>query len=70
MRRLLGPAALVATFLLGWAAAGITRYTPWTSPEVAELRETVTRQQQQVAALQARLHTGHDRAFPRGPGAR
>ena len=42
MRRLLWPAALVVTFLIGWAAASVTRYEPWTTPEIAELRETVT----------------------------
>jgi hypothetical protein len=57
MRRVLWPAALVVTFLIGWAAAGITRYGPWpTTPGTAELRETVQRQQQQLATLQARLH--------------
>src|SRR4029453_9179644 len=57
MRRVLWPAALVVTFLIGWAAAGITRFGPWaTTPETAELRETVQRQQQQLATLQARLH--------------
>src|SRR4029453_10662020 len=56
MRRFLWPAALVVTFLIGWAAAGITRYGPWAPPESAELRETVHRQQQQLATLQARLH--------------
>src|SRR4030095_10487941 len=57
MRRVLWPAALVVTFLIGWAAAGITRYGLWaTTPETAGLRETVHRQQQQLATLQARLH--------------
>ena len=57
MRRVLWPAALVVTFLIGWAAAGITRYGPWATPETAELRETVHRQQQQLATLQARQHS-------------
>ena len=29
MRRFLWPAVLVVTFLGGWVAAGVTRYTPW-----------------------------------------
>ena len=56
MRHVLWPAALIVTFLIGWAAAGITRYGPWATSETAELRETVRRQQQQLATLQARLH--------------
>jgi hypothetical protein len=68
MRRLLWPAALIATFLTGWAAAGVTRYGPWTAPEVTELRETVSRQQQQVATLQARLHARESLASARSSG--
>lgn len=65
MRRLLWPAVLGVTFLIGWAAASVTRYEPWTAPEVAELRETVSRQQQQVATLQARLHARESLAAER-----
>lgn len=68
MRRLLWPAALIATFLTGWAAASVTRYGPWTAPEVTELRETVTRQQQQVATLQARLQARENLASARSAG--
>jgi len=68
MRRLLWPAALIATFLTGWAAASVTRYEPWTAPEVTELRETVSRQQQQVATLQARLHARESLATARSSG--
>src|SRR4029453_17894300 len=68
MRRVLWPAALVVTFLIGWAAAGITRYGPGAStPEPAGLRETVHRQQQQLATLQARLHAREGLAEERSP---
>ena len=68
MRRVLWPATLVVTFLIGWAAAGITRYGPWaTTPETAGLRETVHRQQQQLATLQARLHARESLAEERSP---
>src|SRR4030095_10348128 len=66
MSRFLCRAPLVVTFLIGWAAAGITRYGPWATPETAELRETVHRQQQQLATLQARLHARESRAEGRG----
>ena len=65
MRRLLWPAALIVTFLLGWAVAGVTRYAPWAPSEVVELRETVSRQEQQVATLQARLHARESLASAR-----
>ena len=65
MRRLLWPAALIVTFLLGWAVAGVTRYTLWARNEVVELRETMSRQQQQVATLQARLHARESLATAR-----
>ena len=65
---LLWPAALIVTFLIGWAVAGVTRYRPWTATEVAELRKTVSRQQQQVATLQARLHARESLASARSSG--
>ncbi len=64
MRRLIWPAVLTVTFLLGWAGASVTRSVPWTSSEVTELRETVNRQQQQVATLQARLHARESLTAP------
>ena len=45
------PLALVVTFCLGWAAAGVTRK----GPDVGQLQETVTRLQQQTNILQTRL---------------
>ncbi len=48
--------ALVATFLAGWAAAGLAGKAVSMAPEVTHLRETVGRLQQQVGTLQARLH--------------
>jgi hypothetical protein len=59
------PAVLIGTFLLGGVAAGVTRHTLWAPSEIAELRETVTRQQQQVATLQARLHARESLAASR-----
>jgi hypothetical protein len=67
MRRLLWPAALIVTFLLGWVAAGATRFTPWAPSEIVELRETVSRQQQQVATLQARLYARESLASAKSP---
>ena len=69
MRRVLRPAALIVTFLLGWAAAGVTRYTPWTPSEIAALRQTLSRQQQQVATLQARLHVRESLDYARSSSA-
>jgi hypothetical protein len=69
MRRFLWPAVLVVTFLGGWAAAGVTHYTSWAPSEVSELRETVSRQQQQVATLQARLHARESLASAKSSAA-
>jgi hypothetical protein len=68
MRRLIGPAVVIVSFMLGWAGASVTRSVPWTSSEVTELRETVSRQQQQVATLQARLHARESVTPPRESG--
>ncbi|MGH7391748.1 MAG: HEAT repeat domain-containing protein [Candidatus Rokuibacteriota bacterium] len=63
--RLLWLLALVVTFVVGLAAGGAVRTTPSASPEVDRLRGTVSRLEQQVSTLQARL-----RARESAPGAR
>lgn len=53
MGRLLWPLALIVTFFVGWGVAGVGR-----KPHVADVdqkQDTVTRLQQQVETLQARL---------------
>ena len=55
MGRLFWTLALVVTFFIGWAAAGVTRKGPSAAPEVDHLQDTVRRLQQQVGTLQARL---------------
>lgn len=64
MGRLLWPLALVATFVGGLAVASITRH----GQSVAQDR-TVTRLQEQVATLQARLRTRESVAGLPQPGA-
>ena len=68
MGRVLWPLALVVTFFVGWAAATFVRTGPAAVQE-AEQHETVTRLQQQVDALQARLRAREDLAALRQSGA-
>jgi len=65
MAHLLWPLALVVTFCLGWAAAGVTRK----GPDVGQLQETVTRLQQQTSNLQARLRAREDLSASSHAGA-
>jgi hypothetical protein len=62
MRRLVWPLALVATFCLGWVAAGLVGSA---DPEARGTQATVSRLQQQVTALQARLQAREDLATSR-----
>ena len=68
MGRLLWPLALIVTFFVGWAAATFVRTGPAAVQE-AEQHETVTRLQQQVDTLQARLRAREDLAALRQSGA-
>ncbi|MBI2158420.1 MAG: HEAT repeat domain-containing protein [Candidatus Rokubacteria bacterium] len=54
MGRLLWPLALVVTFAIGWAAGGLARKGPSAAPDVDQPK-TVSRLEQQVTTLQARL---------------
>ncbi len=55
MRRLLWTLAFVLTFLVGVAAASVFRSSPAAVDEIGRLRATVSRLEQQVGMLQARL---------------
>jgi len=55
MGRLLWALALAGTFVAGWAAASIALKGPAAPPDVEKLQATVSRLQQQVGTLQARL---------------
>jgi hypothetical protein len=66
MGRLLWPLALVIMFGIGWAAAGLARKEP---QEVNHQQESVTRLQQQVGNLQARLHARDNLTASRQSGA-
>jgi len=68
MGRLLWPLALVVTFCVGWAAAAFIGTGPAAVKE-AQQHETVTRLQQQVDTLQARLRAREELAAVRQPGA-
>jgi hypothetical protein len=65
MERLLWSLALVGTFIAGWAAAGVVLKSSTLAPDVAELQDTVTRLEQQVVTLQARLRARDTLAAPR-----
>src|SRR3990167_6889004 len=54
MGRLLWPLALVVTFVIGGAAGGLARKGPSAAPDVDQ-QKTVSRLEQQVTTLQARL---------------
>ncbi|MBI2161739.1 MAG: HEAT repeat domain-containing protein [Candidatus Rokubacteria bacterium] len=69
MGRLVWPLALVVTFFVGWTAAGVARKGPSAAPEVDHLQETVSRLQQQVGALQARLRARENLDVLRQSGA-
>jgi HEAT repeat protein len=56
MGRLFWPLALVVTFFIGWAAAGVAHRGPSAAKEIDQPQETVSRLEQQVNTLQARLH--------------
>jgi hypothetical protein len=66
MARHLWPLALVVAFGTGWAAAGLARKAP---PEVVPPQESVTRLQQQVSNLQARLQARDTLAASHRSGA-
>ena len=68
MGRLLWSLALVVTFFVGWAAATFVRTGPAAVHE-AEQHEAVTRLQQQVDTLQARLRARDDLAALRQSGS-
>src|SRR5712691_10436245 len=68
MGRLYWPLALVVTFFVGWAAATFVRTGPAAVQE-AEQHEAVTRLQQQVDTLQARLRAREDLAALRQSGS-
>jgi hypothetical protein len=63
MGRLLWPLALIVTFFIGWGVAGVGR-KPAGMP-AADQQETVTRLQQQVETLQARLRAREELAAVR-----
>jgi hypothetical protein len=63
MARLLWPLALVVTFFVGWGVGGVGR-KPAGLP-AADQQETVTRLQQQIETLQARLRAREDLAAAR-----
>ena len=69
MARWLWPLALVLSFVGGWAVSGFSRVAPDAVQE-ARQHDTVTRLQQQVDTLQARLRVREDLATTRQtPGA-
>ena len=67
MGRLLWPLALTVTFFIGWAAAGVARKPP--AVQEGDRPHEVSRLQQQVTALQARLRAREDLAASRQSGA-
>jgi HEAT repeat protein len=69
MRRLLWPSVLVATFLVGWATGGVVRKSAPSIPGAIPDQEAVTRLQQQVDTLQARLRAREDADRGRASGA-
>ena len=64
MGRLLWPIALIVTFFIGWAVAGVARKAPLVVHD-PDHQETVARLQQQVETLQARLRVRDDVAASR-----
>ena len=69
MGRLFWTLVLVVTFFIGWAAAGLARKGPSAAPEVDHLQDTVSRLQQQVGTLQARLRATENLTVLRQSGA-
>src|SRR5262245_33158267 len=69
MGRLFWSLAFVLAFLLGLSTAGMVRKSPSTGSEVDRLKETVTRLEQQVATLQARLRARESASGPRPSGS-
>lgn len=69
MGRLLWPVALIVTFLVGWAVGGVARNPSGTVPAADNERETVSRLQQQIETLQARLRARDDLVASRQSGA-
>jgi hypothetical protein len=67
MGRLLWPLALAVTFFIGWAAAGVARKP--SALQEGNQRQEVSRLQQQVTALQARLRAREDLVASRQSGA-
>ncbi len=68
MRHLVWTFAFGLTFLLGLAAAGVIRSSPSAMQEVERLRGTVSRLEQQVSTLQARLRVRESVSGPRSQG--
>jgi HEAT repeats len=69
MGRLYWPLAFVLAFLVGLAAANVVPRSPMAGQEVERLRGTVSRLEQQVSALQARLRARESAPGPRQSGA-
>jgi HEAT repeats len=69
MGRFAWPLALVVTFFAGLAVAGVAWKASSTTHEVDRLRDTVSRLQQQVSTLQARLRARENATAPRQYGA-
>jgi hypothetical protein len=66
MGRLVWPLVLVVAFGVGWVAAGVARKP---APEAALTQETVSRLEQQVTTLKARLHARESLSTSRPSGA-
>ncbi len=64
MGRLLWPLALIVMFFVGWAVAGVARKAPSVAQDPGQ-QETVSRLQQQVETLQARLRARENLAASR-----
>lgn len=65
MGRVVWPLALVVTFVAGLLLAGAVWKAPSATPEIDRLRDTVSRLQQQVTTLQARLRARESATAPR-----
>jgi len=69
MRRVVWPLAVVVTFFIGWAAAGLAGKGLTAVHQDGDQQETVSRLQSQVDTLQARLRTREELAAQRQSGA-
>jgi len=68
MRRVVWPLAVVVTFFIGWAAAGLAGKGLTAVHQDGDQRETVSRLQSQVDTLQARLRAREELAALRQSG--